>query len=302
MIGEARIHVNARNLDELQLAQLEVEALYNPQVIGYLVGSKEFYVRPGPDSHLHALLDRVAFVDSVDDHPTLWMMLRKEAFDENKQDHSTHNLAPFEGKMMPQLARALINICTGGLDGAVVCDPFCGSGTVPLEAHLLGHHVRAGDVDPYAVHLTTEKLKRAKPGGPGWQVSIQDCRTTLDIPVGAVVTSPPYFNAIDYIERHTVKRDSIGLAVPQHAQLGIGQSVNAYEESVHAIGAAIAKTLLPKGRCAIVIGDNQGVPSSLWYEMALKSNGLRMVARINRPYAIATRGFDKDVILIAEKV
>ncbi len=43
-------------------------------------------------------------------------------------------------------------------DGELIYDPFCGSGTVALEAWRLGRRVIATDLNPYAVTLTRAKL------------------------------------------------------------------------------------------------------------------------------------------------
>ena len=68
-----------------------------------------------------------------------------------------HQVAPYVGKIRPQLARQLIQDFSN--PGDWVWDPFCGSGTVPLESRLLGRNTIAGDVNPYACLLTRAKLK-----------------------------------------------------------------------------------------------------------------------------------------------
>lgn len=67
-----------------------------------------------------------------------------------------HKLGPYIGKMRPQLARELISQYTQ--EGNWIWDPFCGSGTVPLESQLLSRNVIASDVNPYACLLTRAKL------------------------------------------------------------------------------------------------------------------------------------------------
>jgi len=67
-----------------------------------------------------------------------------------------HEIGPYIGKVRPALARQLVNDYSRL--GDWVWDPFCGSGTVPLEARLLGRHVIASDVNPYARVLTRAKL------------------------------------------------------------------------------------------------------------------------------------------------
>lgn len=71
-------------------------------------------------------------------------------------DSRLHQLAPYIGKLKPVIARQLLQQYTRR--GDVVLDCFSGSGTIPLEAVLLGRHALAFDVNPYAITLTRAKL------------------------------------------------------------------------------------------------------------------------------------------------
>jgi len=68
-----------------------------------------------------------------------------------------HQLAPYIGKLKPIIARQLLQQFT--VSGDIVLDCFSGSGTIPLEAVLLGRRVLAFDTNPYAVTLTRAKLE-----------------------------------------------------------------------------------------------------------------------------------------------
>ncbi|MBN1575737.1 MAG: hypothetical protein JW913_04245 [Chitinispirillaceae bacterium] len=85
-----------------------------------------------------------------------------DAFKNNgrKKDpkYVTHGIHEYKGKFYPQLAKALFNIGEAKLGGTVL-DPFCGSGTVLLEAVLNGMHGYGLDLNPLAV-----KIARAKAG------------------------------------------------------------------------------------------------------------------------------------------
>lgn len=70
---------------------------------------------------------------------------------------SLHQLSPYIGKLKPHIARDLVLTYTR--PGDLVVDPFCGSGSIPLEAQLNGRKVIASDVSPYAFLLTEAKLK-----------------------------------------------------------------------------------------------------------------------------------------------
>jgi len=67
-----------------------------------------------------------------------------------------HTVAPYIGKMRPEIAAWAINTVTS--PGDTVLDPFCGSGTVLLEGWLHGRNVVGTDLNPYAALVTNAKL------------------------------------------------------------------------------------------------------------------------------------------------
>ena len=72
--------------------------------------------------------------------------------------YATHGIHPYKGKFYPQLAKSLLN--ASAIDcGATVLDPYCGSGTVPLEGLLNGYRSYGVDLNPLAA-----KIARAKTG------------------------------------------------------------------------------------------------------------------------------------------
>ena len=70
----------------------------------------------------------------------------------------THGIHAYKGKFYPQLAKSLFNLA-GLREGQTILDPFCGSGTVPLEAYLNGMRGIGIDMNPLAV-----KIAKAKTG------------------------------------------------------------------------------------------------------------------------------------------
>lgn len=68
----------------------------------------------------------------------------------------THGVHPYKGKFYPQLAKALFNMA-GLAPGSRVLDPYCGSGTVLLEAQLNGLYGVGFDINPLAVHVASAK-------------------------------------------------------------------------------------------------------------------------------------------------
>ena len=80
----------------------------------------------------------------------------ESSYNSGDQCDSLHRIAPYIGRMRPALAKSLVSEYSSV--GGWVWDPFCGSGTVPLECRLLARNVIAGDVNPYACMLTRAKL------------------------------------------------------------------------------------------------------------------------------------------------
>lgn len=67
-----------------------------------------------------------------------------------------HQLSPYIGKLKSSIAADLVASFSSA--GDLIADPFCGAGTIPLEAKLAGRRVFASDISPYAYVLTDGKL------------------------------------------------------------------------------------------------------------------------------------------------
>lgn len=68
-----------------------------------------------------------------------------------------HGLSPYQGKLAPSRARELVRSLTK--EGDLVVDPFCGCGTVLLEAWALGRKAIGTDLNPYAIAVARAKLQ-----------------------------------------------------------------------------------------------------------------------------------------------
>ena len=60
------------------------------------------------------------------------------------------------GMLPPKLARIMCNLT--GLKSGTIWDPFCGSGTIPMEASILGYNILASDIDRDAVKATKANI------------------------------------------------------------------------------------------------------------------------------------------------
>ena len=75
--------------------------------------------------------------------------------------YMTHGLHPYPARMIPQIARRLMEKYAS--KGDVVLDPFCGSGTVLVEARLLGLNSIGIDINPLACLLAEVKSNPLDP-------------------------------------------------------------------------------------------------------------------------------------------
>lgn len=55
------------------------------------------------------------------------------------------------GMLPPKVARIMVNLATKGQSGLTLADPFCGTGTVLMEAMMVGCHVIGSDTNPDAI-------------------------------------------------------------------------------------------------------------------------------------------------------
>jgi tRNA (guanine10-N2)-dimethyltransferase len=94
------------------------------------------------------------------------------------------------GVMLPRFARAMVNLSLIQ-KGELLVDPFCGTGGILLEAHLVGAEICGGDADPLMVAGARQNLPRA-------DVTIGDatCLPFCDRSADAVVGDLPYGQSV----------------------------------------------------------------------------------------------------------
>jgi hypothetical protein len=89
------------------------------------------------------------------DHELSWS---EAALPQHERTKHVHRLHPYLGKFIPQLAETLLRRSLG--PGAVVYDPFAGSGTTLVEANVLGIHAVGADVSAFNCLLMRAKTGR----------------------------------------------------------------------------------------------------------------------------------------------
>ncbi|MFQ5911416.1 MAG: hypothetical protein ACE5IJ_11965, partial [Thermoplasmata archaeon] len=72
--------------------------------------------------------------------------------------HLTHYMHPYKGKFHPRMARALINYVNPG-DAGTILDNFAGSGTLLVEAVLVGLDARGVEINPLSTLMTNVKCQ-----------------------------------------------------------------------------------------------------------------------------------------------
>ena len=87
------------------------------------------------------------------------MQLRSANLRRQATRYGLHGIHEYKGKFNPQLVRALTNVVDP--DAQTLIDPFCGSGTAPLEGLRLGMSVVGIDQSPIAWFLAAAKLEAA---------------------------------------------------------------------------------------------------------------------------------------------
>lgn len=111
----------------------------------------------------------------------------------------THGLHPYPARMIPQIARRLLNRYSKEHD--LVLDPFCGSGTILVECKLLGRNAIGNDINPLARLLAKAKSTPIMPNVideflPSFLQKVN--RHIQDVRVGKTTASEYHFLNIEH--------------------------------------------------------------------------------------------------------
>lgn len=136
--------------------------------------------------------------DSLANIKYLWQdSIRTKRFDpswnyaEDNTRAYTHPIHPYPAMMIPQVAGRLID--TFAKPNAVVLDPFCGSGSVLLEAFIRGYDSYGIDINPLSLLISRVKIT---------PISYEQLQNELENILETVsatkkINNPDFFN-IDY--------------------------------------------------------------------------------------------------------
>ena len=96
-----------------------------------------------------------------------------------KTGYATHGLFPYRGKFHPQMIKGVINVM-GLKPGDTVLDPMMGSGTVLIEAKLMGIKSIGVDASPFCRFMTQVKLDALTVPLTPVREALKNCRSVYD--------------------------------------------------------------------------------------------------------------------------
>ena len=105
----------------------------------------------------------VARLHASDDYYEIEVSFRGTAGSVGRRDFATHWIHWYPAKMFHRIPSVFLETVTLPSE-ATILDPFCGSGTVLLEANVRGHHAVGVDVNPLARLISQVKTTPIDPG------------------------------------------------------------------------------------------------------------------------------------------
>jgi len=143
---------NVQFIYELVLARMEVNAFHIDSSLGTTMRSFGLKQSAVPDG----FLKRTAYFAAAGGRPSDYSQIVRHNQMNSVNQYLTHWIYPYKGKFHPQMVRAILNII-GLKPGQTVLDPFVGSGTLPLEAMLLGINSIGIDASPLCILQSSVK-------------------------------------------------------------------------------------------------------------------------------------------------
>jgi DNA modification methylase len=144
---------------EIAFAKREIRGILGSDPIVRLDDKIRFELPPLRPDDKDALLKRLAHFKKIGNSQTQYSKIvsryRKKSQSDNQ--YLTHWFYPYKGKYHPRLVRSIFNIIEMKY-GETVLDPFIGSGTTTLEAHLYGLNSIGVDVSPVCTLISKVKV------------------------------------------------------------------------------------------------------------------------------------------------
>lgn len=219
-----RLLAQGATLDELLTAVSQADFLAEGFRIDFLSLSGKNRLRP--QRSIVALADVIPFYPNLSDPQHRFLLVERqqglwfgEVLSECQYSFQQHAAKPFSTStsLSSQLARALVNLVIPQARSLV--DPCCGTGSILLEAHLLGLQTYGADQNRRTAWMARQNLAHFGYDVVVDHVEIQDCQRKAD----ALVTDLPYGrllmtdeSAIRSILEHGVKLAPLAVYVTGH--------------------------------------------------------------------------------------
>jgi DNA modification methylase len=289
----------------------------------------------GQPTHIKMMMDAWEDVDFGDK----WQWIKVV----NK--YATHGFYPFKGKFYPSMVRALLNII-GLKEGQTVLDPYCGCGTLNVEANMIGIDSIGVDVVPLFAFVSKTKcdalqgkgnleklahlyaLKECEKRGIPYAIALKNIKngfyrsvevlerlkSELNLNFGkskiyardnrnmrflrknsidAVICSPPYSIALDYLKNHEVAIKDNGDNAERLKEKMCGlrgsnsERIENYYADLHKTIAEMHRVLKPDKFCVIIVGRTSFKGEGLRHDEAVlriaKEIGFQHVLTIRNP-------------------
>lgn len=110
-----------------------------------------------PPFNQEILLKRLAHFKKIGNNETEYSRVVSRNRKKSDNQYLTHWYYPYKGKYHPRLVRSIFNIIEMNY-GETVLDPFIGSGTTTLEAHLFGLNSIGFDISPVCTLVSNVKV------------------------------------------------------------------------------------------------------------------------------------------------
>lgn len=137
-----------------------------------------------------AMVDEISFLDDASGAPVVTAQSMLELsmatsgrrpeigarVSRTKNNYLSHGFHKYKAKFFPRMARALTNFVA---PSGIVGDPYMGSGTLAVEASLLGVKAVGVDIDPLSVMIANLKTEALRSTADVFESALADVEATL---------------------------------------------------------------------------------------------------------------------------
>lgn len=140
---------------EIAFAKREIKGILKVNPTVKLEDKIRFEIEPHFNKEI--LLKRLAHFKMIGNNETEYSRVVSRNRKKSDNQYLTHWYYPYKGKYHPRLVRSIFNIIDMNY-GETVLDPFIGSGTTTLEAHLFGLNSVGFDISPVCTLVSKVKV------------------------------------------------------------------------------------------------------------------------------------------------